>query len=72
MALDQNKPRVIVLAVSSIINLNRARKTRLRAEAEARAAENRVRFGRPKAERAAVDLERARTDRDLDHKKLDP
>lgn len=37
-----------------IVNLRKARKARERAEAEARAAENRVRFGRSKAERKTV------------------
>ena len=44
------------------INLNKARKARERVEAEAKAAENRVRFGRTKAER---DLAAARLEKDL-------
>ena len=39
------------------INLNKARKTRDRAEQKKAAAENRVRFGRTKAEKAASKLE---------------
>ncbi|MDD3444168.1 MAG: DUF4169 family protein [Zavarzinia sp.] len=37
--------------MADIINLRRARKAKARAEAEATAAENRIRFGRPAAER---------------------
>lgn len=37
-----------------IVNLRKARKARERAEAEARAAENRIRFGRSKAERKSA------------------
>ncbi len=53
------------------INLNKARKDRAKAEAKARAAENRVAFGRTKAEK---DLGKARTlkaVRDLDANKRD-
>jgi len=44
------------------INLNKARKARACAEGKAQAAENRVRFGRAKAEKAVskLDAERAR------------
>ena len=54
------------------INLNRARKARARAAAEAEASQNRVRFGRTKAERS---LHKAREDkvaRDLDAGRRDP
>ena len=44
------------------VNLNKARKQRARAEASAKAAENRIRFGRTKAER---DLAAARIEKDL-------
>jgi hypothetical protein len=49
------------------INLNKARKTRAREEAKRQAAENRVRFGREKAERAVskLEAERARRLHDL-------
>ncbi len=52
--------------MAELVNLNRARKTRVRAEAETKAVENRAKFGRTKAERK---LEAARADkatRDLD------
>lgn len=55
--------------MAELVNLNRARKGKARSEAEARAAENRVKFGRTKAEK---DLARARTAKakgDLDAKK---
>lgn len=39
--------------MGDVVNLNRARKTRAREQAQAEAAENRIRFGRTKAEREA-------------------
>lgn len=42
------------------INLNKARKARARAAEKAQAAENRVRFGRAKAEKAVSRLEAER------------
>lgn len=48
------------------INLNKARKARATADAKARAAENRVRFGRTKGETAAARLEAKRAGRALD------
>jgi len=53
------------------VNLNRFRKTRKRAEERKQAAENRVAFGRTKAERVKDRGEARKTDRDLDGKKLD-
>ena len=58
--------------MAEVINLRRARKARERADAEAQAAENRVRYGRPKAEKR---LEAARAEkerRDLEGKRRDP
>jgi hypothetical protein len=52
--------------VADPVNLNRFRKAKARSDAEAKAAENRVRFGRTKAERT---LEKARAEkaaRDID------
>jgi hypothetical protein len=57
--------------MAELINLNKARKARAKAAREAAAAENRVRFGRSKAEKAAVRLESARAATDLDGKKRD-
>jgi len=55
--------------MGDIVNLNRYRKAQARAEREKQAAENRVRFGRPKAETTAQRREQERTQRDLDGKK---
>jgi hypothetical protein len=51
------------------INLNRARKARTRAAETAAAAENRVRFGRTKGEKAASKLEAERARRAIEAKK---
>ena len=48
------------------INLNRARKAKARQDAEAKAAENRVRFGRTKAERSLAEARADKAARDLD------
>ena len=51
------------------INLNKARKARARAAEKSQAAENRVRFGRTKAEKTVSKLEAERARRRLDEKK---
>jgi hypothetical protein len=51
------------------INLNKARKARARAADKQQAAENRVRFGRGKAQTMAARLEAERAGRTLDGKK---
>lgn len=51
-----------------LINLNKAKKTRARAESKAQAAQNRVRFGQARSEKAANRLEANRARRDLDGK----
>jgi len=51
------------------INLNKARKARAKAVGKSAAAENRVRFGQPKAVKAASRLEAERARRDLEGKK---
>lgn len=58
--------------MSKVVNLNKFRKQKARAEADQQAAENRVRFGRSKAEkeREAAVAEEAR--RKLDHLRRDP
>lgn len=48
------------------INLNKARKARAKADAEATAAANRARFGRTKAEKLADKAEADRKARTLD------
>lgn len=56
---------------NSPINLNKFRKAKKRAEKIARAEENRVKFGRTKAEREAAKKETRRSQGKLDGKKLD-
>jgi len=57
--------------MGSVVNLNRFRKAKKRTEADRRAAENRVAFGRSKAERRKAQDESERASRDLDNKRLD-
>lgn len=54
-----------------IVNLNRYRKKRRRAEAETRAIENRIRFGRTKEERNKQTREDERARKEIDDKRLD-
>lgn len=51
------------------INLNKARKARAQADAKRQAADNRVRFGRTKAEKQVSKLESDRARRELEDKK---
>lgn len=51
------------------INLNRARKARAAEQAKAKAAENRVKFGRTKGQKAAQQQDAERLVRILDGKK---
>lgn len=51
------------------MNLNKARKARAKADAKAKAAENRAAFGRGKAEKAVSRLEAERARRALDQQK---
>ncbi|HEV2264379.1 MAG TPA: DUF4169 family protein [Stellaceae bacterium] len=53
------------------VNLNRFRKAKRRADAQKQAVENRVAFGRTKAEREAERLKAEKAARDLASKKLD-
>ena len=53
------------------VNLNRFRKAKRRAEDRKQAAENRVAFGRTKAERETERLKAEKAARDLAGKKLD-
>lgn len=48
------------------INLNKARKAKAQAQARAQAAENRVKFGRTKGEKAVSKLEAEKARRTLD------
>ena len=57
--------------MGEVIGLGKARKARDRAEDKRRAEENRVRFGRTRAEREATDKEEARATRLLDGHRRD-
>jgi hypothetical protein len=52
--------------MAELINLNKARKVRERAAAQAQAARNRTKHGRSKAEKTVAKLEAERTRRELD------
>lgn len=55
--------------MAELINLNKARKAKARAADRTQAAENRVRFGRSKGEKAVARLDSERARRDLEGKK---
>ena len=57
--------------VTEPINLNKARKARARTDDKAQAAENRVKFGRSKGQKAVSKLEAERAKRALDDRKRD-
>jgi hypothetical protein len=57
--------------MGEVINLNKARKTRARADAQAKAVENRAKFGRTRAQKAAESAERDRIARMIDDSKRD-
>ncbi|MEQ1653737.1 MAG: DUF4169 family protein [Hyphomicrobium sp.] len=57
---------------ADIVNLNKFRKARERADAEQRAEENRVRHGRTKAEKEKSAAEEQSKSRALDHAELTP
>jgi hypothetical protein len=60
------------MVMAEPINLNRARKAKARQDAKAQAAENRVKFGRTRGERAEADAERRRLARELEgHRRED-
>lgn len=52
------------------VNLNHARKARAKAARQAQAAQNRVTFGRTKAQKAAEALAKAKAERALDQARL--
>ena len=59
--------------VGEIVNLRHARKRRRRQDKDAAAAENRSRFGRPKATKQRDEQEAERANRQLDgHRRDDP
>lgn len=57
--------------MATVINLNKARKNKVRAEAEKQAAANRLRFGRSKAEKLRDAAMTAEAQRKLDQLKRD-
>ncbi|MDP1911814.1 DUF4169 family protein [Brevundimonas sp.] len=57
--------------MGEIVNLNRVRKDRAKAEARAAASENRAAHGRSKVERTRAEAERERAARLLDGSKLE-
>lgn len=57
--------------MADIVNLRLARKQKARAEKEAAAAENRVRFGRSKAERELEEAQKTLADRRIEAHKRD-
>ena len=57
--------------MSEVVNLNKARKVRARAEAKATAAQNRARFGRTGADRALEAARREKAEQTLDGAKLE-
>ncbi|OYW66507.1 MAG: hypothetical protein B7Z40_11195 [Bosea sp. 12-68-7] len=58
--------------MAEIVNLRRARKQRARQEAEQQAQQNRIAFGRTKAERSLTQAERDKAARALDGHHLAP
>ena len=57
--------------MAEIVNLNRARKQKARADKEAAAAENRVRFGRSKGEKQKAAAKKSLTEKRIDAHKRD-
>jgi hypothetical protein len=55
-----------------ILSLSKARKSKAKAEKEARAQENRVKFGRTKAERAADKARTSLAEKSIDAHKREP
>jgi hypothetical protein len=56
--------------VGDVVNLRRARKARDRASAEAQAEQNRIAFGRTKAERKLTEAEKTLAERHLEGHRL--
>jgi len=55
--------------MAELINLNKARKAKARADGKARATENRAKFGQTKGQKTAARLDAERARRELDGKK---
>ena len=58
--------------MADIVNLNRSRKAKARSDKEAQAAQNRIAFGRTKAEKQQAAAEKARADKQIDDHKRTP
>jgi hypothetical protein len=58
--------------MADILSLSKARKTKARATKEATAAQNRVKFGRTKAEKLADSARTALAEKGVDAHKRDP
>jgi hypothetical protein len=58
--------------MTKVVNLNQARKGKVRTERDAQAAENRVKFGRTKAEKQKARMELEQSTRALDQAKREP
>ena len=56
--------------MADVVNLNQFRKAKARVDKEKRASENRVKFGRTKAEKQAEDANQALIEKKLKGKKL--
>jgi len=55
--------------MAELINFNKARKAKVRADDKAQAAENRAKFGQTKGQKAVTRLDADRARRELDGKK---
>jgi hypothetical protein len=58
--------------VAEVVNLRQARKAKVRAEKEAKAAQNRAHYGRSRSERQREAMERALARKNLDGQRRDP
>ncbi len=56
---------------AEIINLNKVRKARERADREREAQENRIKFGQSKSERSLVDAQHRKSQAELDRARRD-
>ncbi len=58
--------------MADILSLSKVRKAKARSAKEAAAAENRVKFGRTKAEKAVEESRNARAEKSIDGHKREP
>jgi len=57
--------------MGEVVNLNRARKARAKAEAEKTADNNRIKHGTPKSLRKKGDADREKAEREIEGKRLE-